>query len=34
MSPIRFVKRFYDLTEEEVMDLFASTQKIARVIAK
>ena len=34
VSPIRFVKRFYDLTEEEVMDLFASSQKIARVIEK
>ena len=34
VSPIRFVNRFYDLTEEEVMDLFASTQKIARVIEK
>lgn len=34
VSPIRVVKRFCDLTEEEVMDLFVSTQKIARVIEK
>lgn len=34
MSPIRVVKRFCDLTEEEVADLFTSTQKIARIIEK
>lgn len=34
VSPIRVVKRFCDLTEEEVADLFTSTQKIARIIEK
>ena len=34
VSPVRVVKRFCELTEEEVADLFTSTQKIARVIEK
>ena len=34
VSPVRIVKRFCELTEEEVADLFTSTQKIARVIEK
>lgn len=34
MSPVRVVKRFCELTEEEVADLFTSTQKIARVVEK
>lgn len=32
VSPIRVVKRFADLTSEEVGDLFCSTQKIAAVV--
>ncbi|XP_031553245.1 bis(5'-adenosyl)-triphosphatase-like [Actinia tenebrosa] len=32
VSPFRVVKRFADLTEEEVSDLFISTQKISSVI--
>lgn len=34
VSPVRVVKRFCELTEEEVADLFTSTQKIARVLEK
>lgn len=34
VSPVRVVKRFCDLTEEEVADLFLSTQKVARVLEK
>ncbi|XP_068749442.1 bis(5'-adenosyl)-triphosphatase-like [Montipora capricornis] len=34
VSPVRIVERFCELTEEEVADLFTSTQKIARVIEK
>ena len=34
VSPLRVVKRFCELTEEEVADLFTSTQKIARVVEK
>ena len=34
VSPLRVVKRFCELTEDEVADLFTSTQKIARVLEK
>lgn len=34
VSPVRVVKRFAELTEEEVSDLFCSTQKIAEVVEK
>lgn len=34
VSPVRVVQRFCDLHEEEVSDLFVSTQKICRVIEK
>ena len=34
VSPVRVVKRFCELTEEEVADLFTSTQKIARVLER
>ena len=34
VSPIRVVERFCDLNEEEVSDLFLSTQKISRVVEK
>lgn len=34
VSPVRVVKRFCDLTEEEVADLFTSAQKVARVLEK
>ena len=34
VSPIRVAKRFSDLTEDEVADLFKSTQKIGRVIER
>ncbi|XP_068680106.1 bis(5'-adenosyl)-triphosphatase-like [Montipora foliosa] len=34
VSPVRIVERFCELTEEEVADLFTTTQKIARVIEK
>ena len=34
VSPVRVVQRFCELTEEEVADLFTTTQKIARVLEK
>ena len=34
VAPIRFVRRFCDLTEDEVADLFLSTQKISRVVER
>ena len=34
VSPIRVVQRFVDMQEEEVSDLFITTQKICRVIEK
>lgn len=34
VSPVREVKRFAELTSEEVSDLFCSTQKIAEVVQK
>ena len=34
LSPVRVVERFCDLSEDEVADLFLSTQKIARVVEK
>eukprot|EP01104_Vermistella_antarctica_P010158 TRINITY_DN2680_c2_g1_i1.p1 TRINITY_DN2680_c2_g1~~TRINITY_DN2680_c2_g1_i1.p1 ORF type:complete len:168 (+),score=36.54 TRINITY_DN2680_c2_g1_i1:78-506(+) len=32
--PTRVVRRFHDLTEDEVSDLFASVQKVSRVLQK
>ncbi|XP_020909764.1 bis(5'-adenosyl)-triphosphatase [Exaiptasia diaphana] len=34
VSPLRVVKRFAELTADEVSDLFCSTQKIARVVER
>lgn len=34
VSPMRVVKRFTDLTADEVSDLFCSTQKIAEVVER
>lgn len=34
VSPVRIVKRFADLTSEEVSDLFCTTQKIAAAVQK
>jgi bis(5'-adenosyl)-triphosphatase len=34
VSPFRIVKRFADLTEDEVSDLFVSSQKISHVVER